>query len=229
MSEAPGVQRFFALLLYALVCSCHRQQPTSQEHRMTDPKQLAELRAAFVPESYVRPADQKKAERLRDGYSGPIPCSYDKVELGAHVNASLPTDQCFKMTKPQRIRGLWRNEFEGQAFCAAPARECPEGKWRPNQPGVAWIDFNSPLPGSEDTPPGGLYEIDFIGRQTAYPGRYGEYGFYNQDVIVDRLISIRMVRPPPPGQMTKAHVESYRRDCEGKPICMPNSEVPKRK
>jgi len=212
------------LLLCALVSSCHQQTPV-QEHRVNDPKRLAELRRLFVPEAYVRPEDQQKAQRLRDGYSAPFPCSYDEVELGTHAIASLPIDQCFKMTKSQRMRGLWRNDFEGQAYCAAPARECPAGKWKPNEPGVAWIDFASPLPGEADTPPGGLYAIDFVGRGTAYPGMYGEYGFYNQEVIVDRLISIRMIRPPPSGQMTKEHIEGYLKDCANETICMPNSEV----
>jgi len=228
LNDTSGMLRFRILLFCALVCSCHRQ-PSVQEHRESDPKRLAELRRLFVPEAYVRPEDQRRAQRLRDGYSAPFPCSYDKVEFGSHEIASLPTDQCFKMTKPRRMSGLWRNDFEGQAFCATPARECPPGTWQPNQPGVAWIDFVSPLPGSEDTPPGGLYAVDFVGRETAYPGMYGEYGFYNRDVIVDRLISIRMIEPPSPGQMTKEHIEAYRKECIRAPICMPNSEVPRSK
>jgi hypothetical protein len=248
--------RFRILLLCALVCSCHRSTPV-QEHRVTDPKRLAELRKLLVPEAYIRPEDQEKAQRLRDGYSASFPCSYDKVEFGAPAIATVPTDQCFKMTKPQRMRGLWRNDFEGQAFCAAPARECPASKWKPNEPGVAWIDFSSPLPGSADTPPGGLYAIDFVGRETAYPGPYGEYGLYNQEVVVDRLLSITEVKAPPPqptkdemikdfkqcektktcipnwseinemddAQMKKTHIEAYLKDCVGKQICMPNSDV----
>lgn len=223
LNDTPSMLRPLALLSCALVCSCH-QPTTVEKHRVKDPKRLAELRRLFVPEAYVHPEDQEKAQRLRDGYSAPLPCSYDMVELGTHGIASLPTDQCFKMTKPQRMRGLWRNDFEGQAFCATPARQCPAGK-KPNEPGIAWIDFASPLPGSADTPPGGLYAIDFVGRATAYPGMYGEYGFYNQEIIVDRLISIRMIGPPPSGQMTKEHVEAYLKDCRNAPICMPNSEV----
>lgn len=249
--------RLRVMLLCALISGCRGPSPTVPQRQATNPKQLAELRAAFVPEAYIRPEDQKKAQRLHDGYLGPFPCSYDKIEGGGHVIASLPTDQCYKMTTPQRIRGLWRNDFEGQAFCAAPASECPAGKWKPNEPGVAWIDFASPLPGSSETPPGGLYAIDFIGRETAYPGRYGEYGFYNKEVIVDRVLSIAEVKGPPPEptkrqmiiyfkecektktcipnwneingmddvQIRQAHIEGYLKDCAGKQICMPNSEV----
>lgn len=155
-----------------------------------------------------------------------IPCTKSSKEDGVGVIESLPEDQCVRFSRPVRLEGLWRNEFEDQAFCAAPAKGChPAGKWRPNQPGVAWIDFATPLAGSDDTPPGGLYAIEFIGRKTAYPGSYGEYGFYNEAVIVDRLLSIKTIDRPPPGQMTEELVARYRMDCAGKPICMPNSEV----
>src|SRR5689334_2738535 len=33
-------------------------------------------------------------------------------------------DQCVRFSQPRRIRGLWRNDFEGSVFCAAPAKEC---------------------------------------------------------------------------------------------------------
>jgi hypothetical protein len=152
--------------------------PAAEEQRATDPKYLAMTRDWFNPDAFVRPEDQEKARRLRDGYPSPFPCAYEKVELGIGVIASLPTDHCFKMTSPHRMHGLWRNNFEGQEFCAAPANLCPSG----DGTRVAWIDVRS-LPGLEDTPPGGLYAIDFVGRSTAYPGHYGGYGFYNREVI----------------------------------------------
>lgn len=213
--------RVCVLLLCAVACSSHGQLPTSQEHRITDPKKLAALRQLFVPEMYVRPEDQKKAERLREGYDGPHPCEYEKMELGIRVIAGLPVDQCFKMTDPQAMHGLWRNSFESSQFCAAPINRCPTG----NNKEFVWLDFGVPLPGVEDTPPGGLYEVDFVGRKTAYPGVYD--GGAPEEVIVDRLISIKLIEPPPHGQISKEHIERYLKDCAGKPICMPNMEVPK--
>jgi hypothetical protein len=123
------------------------------------------------------------------------------------------------------MAGLWRNEFEGQTFCATPARECPPpGKWKPNEPGVAWLDFASPLPGKADTSPGGLYAIDFVGRATAYSGQYGQDGFFNQEVIVDRLLSITEVEAPPP-QPTKNETIKYFKECEKRKTCVPNWNV----
>lgn len=213
--------------MFLLVAGCHKPAPQPERRVVTDPKRLAALREAFVPEVYLRPEDQKAAAKLRDGYAAPIPCSKQTVESGIPVVSSLPTDQCYKMNPPERMQGLWRNDLEGLAFCAAPATECPHGKWEPNQAGVAWLEFASPLGGEKETPSGGLYTIDFVGRRTTFPGHYGEYGFYNQDVIVDRLISIKEVEPPPPGQMTKEHVAAYFKECTGGKICMPNSEAMK--
>jgi hypothetical protein len=245
------------LILLALLSSCQQSTSREEEPRITDPKKLAYLREMLVPKAYVRTEDQRRAERLREGYSGPFPCTHEQD--GGHIVALVPEYECYKMTEPRRMHGLWRNDFEGQAFCAAPAEECPPpGRWQPNHPGVAWIDFGSPLPGSDYTLPGGLYAIEFVGRATAYPGHYGGYGFYNQEVVVDRLVSIKMIEPPPAqptkadlirslkecekaktcipdwnwinetddAQLKKARVQAYLKDCAGKPICMPNSEVP---
>jgi hypothetical protein len=164
-------------------------------------------------------------EQIRVAEPGMAERCLDMMKWGGIDAAPSGTDECFKMTKPQRMRGLWRNDFEGQAFCAAPARECPAGKWKPNEAGVAWIDFALPVPGSADTAPGGLYAIDFIGRETAYPGRYGEYGFYNQEVIADRLLSITQLEAPPP-QPTKDETIKYFKKCEEAKTCIPNwSEI----
>ena len=223
MGDTSSTLRGLVFLSCLLLAACHQPPQHRQDNRITDPKKLADLRKAFVPEAYLRPEDQKKAARLREGYGGPLPCTYEKVELGSRVIAGLPVDQCFKMTNPQRMRGLWRNDFEGSAFCATALDGC-----RPdNVADVVWLSFESALAGAKDTPPGGRYAIDFIGRKTAYPGVYD--GGAPQEIIVDRLISIKLVEPPSPGQMTKEHIEGYLKDCAGKQICMPNSEVPGRK
>jgi hypothetical protein len=213
-------------LMIVIAClltgGCHPRAKGADERRITDSTKLAELRKAFVPEAYLRAEDQRKAELLSDGYSAPMPCVHEKMELGAPVVAGLPLDQCFKMTKPQQWQGLWRNDFEGSQFCAAPANRCPE-----NEPTRSvWLHLATPVPGAEDTPPGGLYAIDFIGRKTAYSGVYD--GGASEEIMLDHLISIKEVERPAPGQMTKEHVQAYRKDCDDAQICMPNSEVPNR-
>lgn len=210
------------LLLCALLCGCDRTAAHDEQKRITDPKKLALLREEFVPEAYVRPEDRRRAERLRAGYQGPMPCAYEKTEMGTRVIAPVRVDQCFKMTGPQRWKGLWRDDFESSQFCAAPDTRCETT----DRARFVWLDLAVDLPGAKDTPPGGLYAIDFIGRKTAYPGLYD--GTASQEIVVDRLISIRMVKPPPPGQMTKEHIKGYLEDCAGAKICMPNSEVPRR-
>lgn len=181
------------------------------------------LRLIFAPDKYARPEDQKRAERLSNGYAGPLPCEFEKKELGSPVIASLPTEQCYKMTSPERMTGLWSNAFEDPEFCPAPARECPDHPREAGKYPRLYPPFEPPhLPGDKDTPPGGLYAIDFIGRHTVYPLGSGEL---DKIVVVDRVISIKEVKPPPPGQMTSAHVAGYFAECDGKSICMPNSEA----
>ena len=44
---------------------------------------------------------------------------------------------------------------------------------------------------------GGVYVIDFIGRRTLYPGHYGHMGGWNEEVLVDRIFSIKQIKAPP--------------------------------
>lgn len=160
--------------------------------------------------AYSHFSDRVAAQMLHWGIPWRFPCLDAQEE-----------DQCFKFTTSKRMHGLWRNEFEGSQFCPPPATQCANSR----KPLFIWFQMKSPLPGWEDTPPGGLYAVDFIGRRSEYRGMYGHLGMSDEEVIVDRMISIKEVEAPTPGQMTKEHVQGYLKDCEGVQVCMPNSEA----
>lgn len=183
----------------------------------------------------------------------------DKLKWGGTEALPQKYEDCFRFTPPHRMRGLWRNQFEGSEYCEGSSGKCPDPK-ETAETGI-WLEMRSPLPGANDTPPGGLYAIDFVGRRSVGAGMFGHFGMAKNEVIVDRLLSIREVEAPPrqptkaefiretkkceanktcipdwgqinqydPAQMMKAHAEAYRKDCAGKEICMPNSEVTKSK
>lgn len=128
------------------------------------------------------------------------------------------TEQCFHMTPRQRWRGVWRSNFEGQSFCPAPARDCiddPPG-------GDIWLTFSEQLPHSKMQSIGGLYEIEFIGRKTVHPGRFGHFGMFDHEMVVERVISLRELEPPP---MSKADMEKWEKDCKASKICWTNKEL----
>jgi hypothetical protein len=107
------------------------------------------------------------------------------------------TEICYKLTPQRRWHGLWRNDFEGSRFCAAPASSCSR-----DTPGDrTWLQYSFGLtdtkPREWKVPPGGLYEVEFVGRRTAIKGRYGHMGGSDYAMIVDRLISIREIEAPP--------------------------------
>ncbi len=97
------------------------------------------------PKVYARAEDHARA-RLRG-----VPCTEADVGHGCYrfgdrlvrdapcatyrdnVIHVLPAPQCFKMTRPQRFRGIWLDDFEGQAFI-------PAGSTPP-----AWPDRTLPL------------------------------------------------------------------------------------
>jgi hypothetical protein len=119
---------------------------------------------------------------------------FDKARWGGIEAMPSEVDKCVKMEPPKRWIGLWENGFESSRFCPAPAREC-DG----NTAGeYIWLSESSsvqlPAYNGEDRPP--LYAVEFIGRKTAYPGPAGHMGMAEQEIIVDRLISMKRVDRP---------------------------------
>ena len=121
----------------------------------------------------------------------------DKLKWGGWKAVPNELDRCFKMLPPQRWRGLWRNAFEAPSFCPAPALKCgSDPAAEANQLEMS-IEFKSDPPGfGPDTRPGGLYEVEFVGRRTAHGGIHGDHPLA-QEIVVDRLISIKEVEGPP--------------------------------
>ena len=169
------------------------------------------------PEMYVRPEDQERARqiskpcaeadvgrgcyRFNDALWRETPCSY---WIDASTVGSLPTDQCVKMEDTRRFRGVWINEFEGQAFVpegtkppAWPADNLDEAKRR-KQFDVAraeaiWLDMSRVKASAMPRTKARKMLIEFIGRKTAYSGFYGHMGLSGQEIIVDRLISAKPI------------------------------------
>lgn len=167
------------------------------------------------PQAYLDKADRWMAETGRSLPGRPVPCAYTRIENGVEVTSSIDTDKCVHMAPPKRWSGLWRNQFEGSRFCPAPVRECA-----PDTPGVGiWLSWDK-----GPDPSGGLYRVEFIGRRTAYPGRYGHLGVAEHEMIVDRMLAISELEAPPP-EPTKAEMVAYWQECEARPTCSPSWEV----
>lgn len=166
------------------------------------------------PESYIRPEDQERARLMtapcteadvghgcdRDGglITRRIPCTFP--EDGAW--ASLPTDQCNKMEEPRRYRGIWTNEFEGSAFVLEgttppkwprPYRNTPEWRAQADRAIAAsiWLDVGPAEFGGRYPRGARKLLIEFVGRKTMYTGHYGHFGMFGNEIIVDRVISLK--------------------------------------
>lgn len=117
----------------------------------------------------------------------------------------LPLDQCYKMEKQRKYRGVWIDDFEGQRFIAADASF-------PNQAGnnpetLAWLENAERTSGSRiwlDVDRTGLTHdfsdggrrmlIEFVGRKTKFAGPSGHMGVFDYTMIVDRVISVSKVK-----------------------------------
>jgi len=198
-------------------------------------------------------------QKIRADMPGMTAACLDKWQWGGSEALPKDNDECFQFTVPMRMHGLWRNDFEGSEYCDGPASRCPDAKVDADS-GI-WLEMRFPLGGWQETRPGGVYAIDFIGRRSLGEGGFGGYGLAKHEVIVDRLFSIKEVQPPPrqptraetvkfytecekqgtcvpnwgyinalsEAQEKKAYIDAYLKDCASKPICIPNSEMPKAK
>lgn len=164
------------------------------------------------PEVFARPEDQERA-RLRQ-----TPCAQADVDRGCyrlgsrlirqapcmyHIDpgtlTSIPVDQCYKMEPSRRHKGVWIDEFEGQAFIpeGSPIPAWPRGDpraptWREQfeaaRAATIWIDVSRADLAEYR---GRRAFIEFEGRKTPYPGSHGHMGMSGHYIIVDRVISLR--------------------------------------
>jgi hypothetical protein len=163
--------------------------------------------------AYVNPIDQQIVKTGVGVPGRPFPCSYEEVQDGVRVITSQPTDLCVKMLPQQHWRGLWRNDFEGSRFCPEPAKRCSF-----DAPGERiWL---SKTPGR---PQGGLYQLDFIGRKTMYRGPYGHMGVFDEEITIDRVLSMKELQAPPPPP-TEAEFLSQMKKCRADGTCIPSPE-----
>ena len=127
------------------------------------------------------------------------PCTY---HVDASTIGSLPTDQCYQMEAPRHYRGVWVDEFEGQRFIPQGTNPPEWPRTNPTFPGwrkqaerarlaAIWLDTSRINLDRKSGPRGAKRLIEFVGRKTMYPGAYGHLGMSGQEIIVDRMISLR--------------------------------------
>ncbi len=112
----------------------------------------------------------------------------------------LSTEACYRMTPPQRMRGVWIDEFEDSRFLPGAGAASADGRSSPR----IWLDTQSrgiirlarPREGERH-----VWLIDFIGVQTEHAGGYGHLNSSDHIVVVQRvtgmrLMELRRFRPP---------------------------------
>ena len=130
---------------------------------------------------------------LHNGLPGMTQECLRKVRSGGLVAMPTRVDECFQMLPVQRWRGLWRDDFEGSQFCPNPARNCSFEESGDR----IWLSFNDSVRLKGTRPAGGLYAIEFVGRRTLRRGSYGHMGVFQHEVLVDRLISMKLAEDDP--------------------------------
>lgn len=129
--------------------------------------------------------DDVVLRRIRTAYPGMTEACLDRIKYGGIEAMPMHVEKCFRMTSPQRWRGLWRDDFEGQHFCSSRVQVCSYEK----EGERIWITFKSGTRPTKRSATGRVFTIDFVGRRTLLPGHHGHMGVSQHEIVVEKLIS----------------------------------------
>lgn len=125
-------------------------------------------------------------QELREGMPGITERCLTIIQYGGIEAMPSGTDNCFAMAPDRRWKGLWRREFENSRFCPQSAQSCSYQTAGDR----IWLSGKAlSSMGKRE----GLYQIEFVGRQTAKRGSYGHLSAFDHEIVVDKVIDIRPV------------------------------------
>ncbi len=145
-----------------------------------------------VAASYKNPWDRFVVQ-LGFGF-GYTPCFRREKDAYGEVLVFKGNEECFRFDPPERMRGVWLDEFEGSEFLPN-ATEAPAERQYSRD--MIWLDFTRPEPLLADRSGDRALAIEFVGRRATFPGSYGHLGGSRHLVIVDELLSATPLPPPP--------------------------------
>jgi len=125
---------------------------------------------------------------------GYTPCYRNEKSPYGDALAFVGNEQCFRFNPPERMHGVWLDEFEGSEFLPDAKSAPAQSRYSPN---AIWLDFtrHEPLLTRGNGEPR-AFAIEFVGRRATYPGSYGHMGGTRHLVIVNRLLSAKPLPPP---------------------------------
>jgi hypothetical protein len=178
------VRLFFLVAVAALLVGCHHRKP-----RFSD----AEMR------------------KIRAEVPGVKDECLEIIRWGGVEALSRSEEECYKFDPPRRWTGLWLGGFETSRFCPEPTRECPD-----DAPGeMIWLEVGptAHVPAWDRKTAAGMWRVDFIGRKSSFHGQYGHMGASNEEIIMDRLLSIKRVPLNSDAVLAQLHARGVKTSC----------------
>jgi hypothetical protein len=156
-------------------------------------------------------------QRLRTQVPGMTDECLAKLKWGGVEALPRRSDRCFTFEAPRLWKGYWLNALEDSQFCLSLSA-CPGNS------DAMWLEFATEPSFHDKLGQGGAYEIEFVGRRSNRAGLFGHFGMFRKDMIVDRIITMKEVAPPPQPP-TKAEIKAREKECEVSPNCFTNNEL----
>jgi hypothetical protein len=139
-----------------------------------------------------------QGNQVANGGAPAVPGSPPSAPPADRCAAGGDEEHCVSWGASEHMQGVWVTGFEVSNFIPdatqAPGRD--DTNWQ-----GTWLTFASgstPDPSiwtERDRMGGAAVAIDFVGRRSRSGGIYGHLGGANQIVIVDRIISMRVLGP----------------------------------
>jgi hypothetical protein len=102
---------------------------------------------------------------------------------------------CFAFSASEKIAGIWIPEFEGSMFFETTVEQPRYVELSENTP---WLEIapSAKLHVLPNTTIQKAYYVEFVGRRSTEPGMFGHMGMSENEVLVDRMLKIKLVHPP---------------------------------
>jgi hypothetical protein len=110
---------------------------------------------------------------------------------GGHItSAYIGETKCLPFSRPERMKGVWIRAFEGSNFYPGVDRYSPSM----DRDLSTWLAVDDrtadAVAGKFDGTPK-AYVVEIVGRRSLCAWSYGHMGVYANEVLADRLISVR--------------------------------------
>jgi hypothetical protein len=123
-----------------------------------------------------------------------LPCMERVHDATGDYDTFIGNEACYRFMPARRMQGIWISEFEGSIFLPGAT----SSKVEPDALSRIWLEPHTPPPAPfKRDGESHVYRIEFVGRESLYPGSYGHMGMSRDLVLVERFLKLSEIEQAP--------------------------------